>query len=584
MAQVRIDIASEFKDRGFKRAEKSATALERQFKSLGKTFLAVFSTRQIIAFGKAAVNAFEQDELAARRLSTTLNNLNLGFEDPRVKQFISNIEAQTGILDDELRPAMQSLITTTGSVTKAQELLNTAIEVSRGSGESLTTVANDLSKAYVGNTKGLSKYNLGLTKTELQQTSFADLQTLINKQFSGQNAAFLDTYAGKVSMLNVAYANMQETIGKGLVDAFIELSGSNGIAGATNAMDDFALSTSYAIGGAVSYVKLLTNELDKIGVNPILAWFIKNQGPVQLLMSLIQQGKTSATAPKPFRTPMTISGQTDYYKKIDKERDRIEKLQLKRQQELLAMQKKADEERKKRERLALAQKRAATIFDMENIQIVAAMQQKVDGETRLRLTALLALNTQNSLAAEKLAELVMRIQSPALANLDVFLKSGDTIDGMIIKLITSQAKLAGLQLMAEDFPIPENIFEEWEDSLENILKMLAEMLALLAEENAKTSGGITKSVVSKAKLAQLEKYEQKIDRDTAMINRTSASNLGSTSNGTSFVPSSMTTGTNVVVNVAGNVTTQNDLVSAITDALYQSQKDGKNILYSSTAI
>ena len=313
MAQVRIDIASEFKDKGFKKADKAASALDRQFKNLARTFVAVFSTRQIIAFGRASVKAFEQDELAARKLTQTLNNLNLGFEDPRVTKFISTVEAQTGVLDDELRPAMQSLLTTTASVAKSQELLNLAIEVSRGSGESLATVANDLSKAYVGNTRSLIKYNLGLTKSELQTKSFLELQTLLNKQFSGQTAAYLDTYAGKVGTLNVAYANMQETIGKGLVDAFIELSGDRGIAGASKAMDDFAANVSYGIAGVVGYIQMLDRSISGIGLNPVIKWFIENQGPIQLLQQAISFGKGLTNAPKPFKTPMTVSGQTDLY-------------------------------------------------------------------------------------------------------------------------------------------------------------------------------------------------------------------------------------------------------------------------------
>ena len=124
MSNIRIDIASEFKDKGFKQAAKSSTMLEKQFKSLARTFLAVFSTRQIIAFGKASVKAFSDDETAAKRLSQTLNNLNLGFEDPRISAFISTIERQSGVLDDQLRPAMESLLRTTGSVATSQNLLS----------------------------------------------------------------------------------------------------------------------------------------------------------------------------------------------------------------------------------------------------------------------------------------------------------------------------------------------------------------------------------------------------------------------------------------------------------------------------
>lgn len=580
MAQIRIDIASEFKDKGFKKADKAANALDRQFKNLARTFVAVFSTRQIIAFGRAAVKAFEEDELAARKLTQTLNNLNLGFEDPRVAKFISTVETQTGVLDDELRPAMQSLLTTTASVAKSQELLNLAIEVSRGSGESLATVANDLSKAYVGNTKSLSKYNLGLAKSELQTKTFAELQTLLNKQFSGQSAAYLDTYAGKVGALNVAYANMQETIGKGLVDAFIELSGDRGIAGASKAMDDFATNVSYGIAGVVGYIQMLDRSISGIGLNPLIKWFVENQGPVQLLQQLLTTGKNLTNQAKPFKVPMTISGQADLYTKQDKARAKVEKDRIKREKELAALQKKNEEERKKRERLALAEKRANTVFDMENIQIVAALQEKVDGETRLRLTAMLALNTSNSVAAEKLADMVVRLQAPALANLDVFLKSGDTIDDLIVKLITSQAKLAGLQLLAEDFPVPEDIFQEWEDSLDEILKKLMEMLLLLDQIGKKnptfadTHMGLTEQ--------QWRGWRE--DERKSIIN-SSAVGSGTTATNTSFIPSVTNNGgATVVVNVAGNVTSERDLVTVITDQIYQQQKSGKQITYSSLTV
>lgn len=605
MAQIRIDIASEFKDKGFKKADKAATALDRQFKNLARTFVAVFSTRQIIAFGRASVKAFEQDELAARKLTQTLNNLNLGFEDPRVAKFISTVEAQTGVLDDELRPAMQSLLTTTASVAKSQELLNLAIEVSRGSGESLATVANDLSKAYVGNTRSLIKYNLGLTKSELQTKSFLELQTLLNKQFSGQSAAYLDTYAGKVGALNVAYANMQETIGKGLVDAFIELSGDRGIAGASKAMDDFATNVSYGIAGVVGYIQMLDRSISGIGLNPLIKWFIENQGPVQLLQQLLTTGKNLTNQEKPFKVPMTISGQTDLYTKQDKARAKAEKDRIKREKEIAAMQKKAEEERKKREKLALAQKRANTIFDMENIQIVAALQQKVDGETRLRLTALLALNTQNSLAAEKLADMVIRLQAPALANLDVFLKSGDTIDDLIVKLITSQAKLAGLQLLASDFPVPENVFAEWEDTLENIMKLLQEIAKLNAAGAQTSAGKVVKQNVSPTPFA-IKEYrqfkseadllreqsqmpgvnEEKLLADIRALRERIANKTGIT--GGTITPSSyMGAGSgniNVNVNIGGNVTSEKDLVNTIAEQLYIVQKSGKRITYNSLGI
>ncbi len=52
---------------------------------------------------------------------------------------------------------------------------------------------------------------------------FADVQEKLNKQFSGANAAYLDTYAGKMGVLGTAAGEASEIIGKGLIDALMIL-------------------------------------------------------------------------------------------------------------------------------------------------------------------------------------------------------------------------------------------------------------------------------------------------------------------------------------------------------------------------
>ena len=584
-SEIKIIIAAEIKKAGFDKAKKATTGLEARFKRLGGTIASVFAARQIIAFGKASVKAFQEDEQAAMRLSQTLKGLNMGFADPAIQRFISDVEMQTGVLDDQLRPAMQGLLQQTRSLTQSQNLLNLAIEVSRGSGYDLATVANDLGKAYVGNNRALTKYNLGLSKTELNSATFLEIQQQLTKQFSGQNAAYLQTYAGKVAAVNVAYANMQEQIGSGLVDAFGMLAGKNGIAGASSAMVEFGSISGDVIRGVGSLVSNLTSSfMGKGGLRDMLQLIAQSGNPLaQAINSLMNRGAGT----RALQFPKLGIGAPGYAKQQAK----LEKEAAKRQKELIAMQqkaalaqKKAEEERLKRERLALAEKRANTVFDMQNIQIVAALQEKVDGETRLRLTALLALNTSNAVAAEKLADMVIRLQAPALANLDVFLKSGDTIDDMIVKLITSQAKLAGLQLMAEDFPIPEDIFQEWEDSLDEVLKKLLEMLMLLDEiDNKKKKTGFY--ALDKLGFSSLESYQNYRQGERASIVNSSAAGTAQFTN-SGFMPSVTNNagGMNVVVNVSGNVTTERDLVSAITDQLYLQQKSGKQVVFASQTI
>jgi len=392
MSNIRIDIASEFKDKGFKQAEKATGGLQNNLKQLGKTLVGVLSVREVYQFGKAAVKAFQEDQQAATRLTQTLGNLGLAFEDSRVTAFIADLEKTSGVLDDSLRPAMQSLLTTTGSVTKSQELLNLALEISRGSGVDVATVANDLSKAYVGQTRSLAKYNTGLSQAELKTKSFGELQNYLNKQFAGQNAAYLDTFAGKVDMLNVAYANMQETVGKGLVDAFQILSGDQGIGGGISAMDSFGDAVADTTRGVALLVAAF-KDLSNYGSTALD--LLRNIDPFNPLGSAFGYVRgLGKPKPAPFRTPMTISGSLDSQAKAEAARRKAEADAAKRAKELLALTKKqvkAQEElnKKKKEEGILGD--IAKRFDQERIQIAAALQGQVGEVERLRLELMQAL-------------------------------------------------------------------------------------------------------------------------------------------------------------------------------------------------
>jgi hypothetical protein len=286
MASVVIDIATEFTGKkGFKQAETSTDKLSKSVKSLGKNLGLALSATAVIAFGKASIKAFMEDEAAAARLTKAVQNLGLGFEDARIKTFIQDLESTALVADDVLRPAFQSLLTTTGSVAKSQDLLKLALDVSAGSGESLATVSNDLALAYVGQTKGLKKYDLGLTAAELSTANFEDIQKKLNGQFSGQNATRLDTYAGKMEAVNIAFGNAQETIGAGLLDAFSILGGDAGIGSVTNAINEMATAASESI---VS-LALVVEELQKIPVVGGLLDRLKN--PLGLPQEFLAFGK-----------------------------------------------------------------------------------------------------------------------------------------------------------------------------------------------------------------------------------------------------------------------------------------------------
>lgn len=259
MSNVLINIASEFDSKGFKKAQSSTSALEKQVNKLGKALLGAFSAQKILAYSKASVNAYAQDQKSAALLSNQLKNLGLAYSAVDVEKFIASLEAQTGILDDELRPAFSQLVRVTGTLAESQKLMTLAFDVSRGAGIDYMQAVDAISKAYVGNLKGLKKLNLGLTDAQLKTMKFSDIIKVLNDQFGGAGSASLNTYAGKIDRLNVALANAQETIGKGFVDAFAALAKDDNFNTVINSISNMAL----YIADAVRGIGTLMDDLDR---------------------------------------------------------------------------------------------------------------------------------------------------------------------------------------------------------------------------------------------------------------------------------------------------------------------------------
>jgi hypothetical protein len=245
-----INIGSKLDGKGFKQAETATEKLGKQAKRLAASLGLAFGTAQVIAYGKNAVKAFAENEKSAKRLEIVLKNLGLAFDNQTIEKNLDTISAKFGYEGEVLREAFQKLITVTGSTTKSQELLNLSLDVSAGSTEDLLTVNQDLAAVYVGNNKGLKKYNLGLTQSELKTLSFNDAVALLGKTFAGAGTAELETFSGQMRVLTEAANNAQEIIGGGLIDSFNLLAGDQGIVVATEKMETFAQKVSDALVGA----------------------------------------------------------------------------------------------------------------------------------------------------------------------------------------------------------------------------------------------------------------------------------------------------------------------------------------------
>lgn len=172
-----------------------------------------------IKIGVDGVKAAIEDEKAQTQLALALKNATGATEGAiaATEQFILQQSLATGVADDELRPAMQRLALSTGDVTKAQDLLKVALDVSTATGKPLETVANALGKAYDGNTAALGKLGIGLSAAELKTMSFTQVQGRLTDLFGGAAAANADTYSGRIARMQIAFDEAKETIGFALL-------------------------------------------------------------------------------------------------------------------------------------------------------------------------------------------------------------------------------------------------------------------------------------------------------------------------------------------------------------------------------
>ena len=404
-----LRIATVLDATGINKADKSVKGFEKTLKSLGRTLGVTLSAAAITAFGKKAAQAFIQDQKEATRLATAVKNLGLEFANPAIASYIDRLAMASGVADGQLRPAFQALLTTTGSLTKSQELLTQAIDISAASGVELSTVAQDLANAYVGNTRSLRKYNLGLTQAELKAKSFTEIQALLNKQFSGANAAYLETYAGKISMLGVVAGEAQEQIGRAVIDLAMAFTGASDI-------DDFVNKIESATSKIVAIIDRIT-----LGIQIIRAWLsgktwsdsAKKAGDAWLEGWNAKMRRDYMKAWEGVDIPLTAS-QTAAQKAA-------EAAAKKRAQEIAKATAKNTAELKKQNSL----KKSATVFDLEQIQLIAALKGKLSEEDRKRIEAQLALLNNNDALAQKLTREILMAQDATGGLYRYFLSIGD---------------------------------------------------------------------------------------------------------------------------------------------------------------
>jgi hypothetical protein len=417
MSNLLVNAVATWNGKALQKGQKQISGFDKSVKKLGKSFAGVFAAQKILAYGTASVKAFAADDKAAKVLAKSLDNLGLSYANPQIKDFISTLESQFGVLDDLLRPAYQKLVTTTGDWRKSQDLLKTALDLSAMSGSDVVSVSDDLAKAYAGNTRGLLKYGLGISKAQLATMSFEDILKQVAKVSSGQALIASDSYAGSLDKLRVAAANASEVIGKGLLQAMTELGGANGFDGALKGIDAFARGISDAI---IGLERLYT----------IAGFFINNKKGTNPITQMNEFNKANAKKDMLERQKYGGAAANKYMAEADK----AAALKLKKAKAdelaMLANKNKAtrEEAQMKKDQAALDALKAK--FDIERIGLNAALNQATDEETKARIRAQIAILDETGKTAQAANDALVKAQAEKL---DQEIKAGKALEFLAIQ-------------------------------------------------------------------------------------------------------------------------------------------------------
>ena len=601
-------IVTSYNDKGTKKADDA-------FTKLGKKFLAVFSVTKVVQFGKASVQAFSDSTKEAQLLATQLNAVNLGFASPFINEFIDKLELATGVAGDKLTNAFISLSQATGDASTAQKILSTALDVSLGTGKDLNTITNALQRAYKGETTALAKLRIGYTTTELKGRKFEDVIKDLQERFDGAAGKATDTFAGKMARLSAAVEQAKEAFGEGLV---------SGLEDADIAIEDLQegiINLGKALGNLSAAVVEFGKDAkdtfqDIVDSAPFKALGALFEGFTRFVIGGIVMGDpgesfASATA--------RIQAQE---RRREEERNRarlrtqnaLTKAEAKTASQRLAAEKKVTTEKKKQAAEAGIINEINKRFELDRIQIAAALGGQINDVERLRLELMQAILDEDVKRAIILEGQLIKAEAAA-AELALIL---DSLDEMVgdpfadwpgtikrIQELLSQLKIKipietlfaekGLKLDQDKMTVTK--LDRMDVNATNVYINGARPLDQLQNpfkpgtiEHAVTEGVKADLAESDAAalLAESDALLALIESERALAEAENAiraaelaalfAKLGLDSEGN---PMGATT---INVNVEGNVTSAEDLAEVITDIQYTYQKTGKGLLLQSRAI
>lgn len=207
--------------RTFDRVGRSATTMSDRFRTAART-AARLGAGMGAALGTGlvfATKAAAQEEQEMAVLANTLRKTTDATDDQiaSVESWITATQNATGVADGDLRPALGRLVVATGDVSRAQDLMNVALDIAAARGASLDSVVAALGKAAVGSTAGLGRLGLATKDAAGEALSFDEILQHASATMGGAAATAADTASGRFNIMRARFADLTEQVGEKLL-------------------------------------------------------------------------------------------------------------------------------------------------------------------------------------------------------------------------------------------------------------------------------------------------------------------------------------------------------------------------------
>ena len=468
-------------------------------------------------------------------------------------------------------PALRRLVAQTGDLDSAQLLLGKALDISAGTGADLDTVLGAINKAAIGNYAAISKLGVGFTSAEIKSMGFVKLMQNLDK-YAGAAEAQTQTFEGQLKSFKISAGEATETLGNGFLIA------SSYIVSGTDNLRTFGVVLESIAGGLgdviIGFGKTVSEKGFLKALNTTFEDLGKEGFKVRQKQYLAAKGYLGLSQ----QTIDALELQAKYGKKALTTDQLLAKIQA----DILAKQKGVTKE--KNAQAALDKKKAEleAMFDLDRINLQAALSRKLNAEDELRVKILQKLQDGTKAAvdeAQRYADVLKVIEDGVISTEEIDMlakKWGISTTEVLLylrALFNANEELRKMlalldELMKKKLPTTPTTgmytpgyFQDVGKALVGTIGYTDMTAAQISAERYKESGAALRGIPFMA--------------DGGIVNSPTLAMIGEKGSEAVIPLDKMGGfGTTVNINVAGSVISEGQLQSVIQDALYNLNRSG----------